>query len=116
MRGVRRVLPAERLDQLVALLLRLGELLLDQPAEVEVDPELRAAVLFRLDCLPVPLEQPLRVREGSVLLGVRRSREEEDLRRDLLRLQLARLDLGAVVPERRGLDLDDVTHDEPLEA
>src|SRR3954471_23999598 len=108
MRGVRRVLPAERLDQLVALLLRLGELLLDQPAEVEVEPELRAAVLLRLDRLPVPLQQTLRVREGAVLLGVRRGREEEDLGRDLVGPQLARLDLGAVVPERRGLDLDDV--------
>src|SRR5690349_23624847 len=98
-----RVLPAERLDQLVAIVLGALELLLDQPAEMEVEPELRAAVPLRLDRLPVPLEESLRVREGAVLLGVRRRRQEEDLRRDLLRLQLARLDLRAVVPEGRRL-------------
>ena len=115
-RRVRGVLPAQRLDQLVALVLRLGELLLDQPAEVEVEPELRATVLLRLDRLPVPLQQPLRVGERAVFLGVRGGREEEDLRRDLLGLQLARLDLRAVVPEGGGLDLHHVAHDQPLEA
>jgi hypothetical protein len=63
----------------------------------------------------VPLQQSLRVRERAVLLDVSRRREEEDLRRDLLGLQLPRLDLGAVVPERRRLDLDEVADDEPVE-
>src|ERR1043166_260063 len=111
-----RVLPPQSLDQLVPLVFRIRELPLDQPAEVEVEPELRAAVLLRLDRLPVPLQQPLRVREGPVLLGVRRGGEEEDLRLDLLRLELARLDLRAVVPEGGRLDLYDIAYDEPLEA
>ena len=57
---------------------------LDAAAEVEVEPELGAAVLLRLDRLPVPLQQALRVRERAVLLGVRRGGQEEDLGRDLL--------------------------------
>ena len=35
--------------------------------------------------------------------------------RDVLGAQLARLDLGRVVPERRALDLLEVAHDEPVE-
>src|SRR5947209_13401248 len=112
---MRRMLPAQLLNELVARLLRLRELLLDEPAEVEVEPEVGAAVLLRLDRLPVPLEQALRVREGAVLLGVSRRRQEEHLGPYLIGAQLARLDLGAVVPERGRLDLDDVAHDEPVE-
>src|SRR5437868_11074796 len=112
---MRRILPAQLLNELVARLLRLRELLLDEPAEVEVEPELGAAVLLRLDRLPVPLEQALRVREGAVLVGVRRRRQEEHLRTDLIGAQLALLDLGTVMPERGRLDPDDVAHDEPVE-
>ena len=110
-----RVLPAERLDQRVARVVGVGELLLDQPPEVEVEPELRARVALRLDRLPVPLEKPLGVRERPVLLGVGRRRQEEDLGRDLLGLQLSGFDLRRVVPEGRRLDLDDVADDEPVE-
>ena len=113
--AVRRVLPAQRLDQLVARVLRVGELLLDAPPEMEVEPQLGTAILLRLGRLPVPLQQPLRVRERAVLLRVRRRGQEEHLGRDLLRAQLSRLDLRAVVPVRRRLDLDEVADDEPVE-
>ena len=112
---MRRIVPAQRLDQRVSLLDRVLELLLDHPAEVEVEPEIRAAIVLRLRRLVVPLQQALRIRERAVLLGVRSSGQEEDLGRDLLGLELARLDLRAVVPERRGLDLDQIAHDEPVE-
>src|SRR5207248_544509 len=105
--AARRVVPREVEDRPVALLLRALEPLADLAPEVVVEPEVRAAVVLRLDGLEVPLEEPLRVRERAVLLDVRRGRQEEDLGRDLLGLQLARLDLGAVVPEGRRLDLDE---------
>src|SRR5207244_10426460 len=98
--SARRVVPGEIEQRPIARRLRIRELLADDAAEVVVEPEVGAAVLLRLHRLVVPLQQPLRVRERAVLLEVRRRRQEEDLRRDLLRLQLARLDLGTVVPER----------------
>src|SRR5207248_9068808 len=48
-----RVVPDEVLDRLVALLGRLIQLLADDPAEVVVEPELRAAVVLRVDRLEV---------------------------------------------------------------
>ena len=63
----------------------------------------------------MPLDEALRVGERAVLLDVRGRREEEDLRRDLFRLQLAAFDLWRVVPERSALDLDEVADDEPFE-
>jgi hypothetical protein len=111
----RRVVPGQVEERPVFLVLRLLELLAELQPEVVVEPELRAAVGLRLDGLVVPLQQPLRVRERAVLLDVCRRRHEEDLGRDLLGLQLPRLDLRAVVPEGRGLDLDEVAHHEPVE-
>ena len=113
--AVRRVVPREILDRLVARVVGVGELLADDPAEVVVEPELGAAVALGVDRLVMPLEQPLRVREGAVLFDVRRSRHEEDLGGDLLRHELAGLDLGRVVPPRCRLDLDEVADDEPVE-
>ena len=63
----------------------------------------------------MPLQQPVGVRERAVLLGVRGRGQEEDLRRDLVGAQLARLDLRRVAPERRALGLDEIAHDEPLQ-
>ena len=80
-----RVVPLELEDRLVAVFLRLLQLLADLLPEVVVEPELGAAVLLRLDCLEVPLQQPLRVRERAVLLDVGRGGHEEDLGADLLR-------------------------------
>ena len=51
----------------------------------------------RLDGLVVPLQQPLGVGEGAVLLGVRGGGQEEDLGGDVLGAQLAGLDLRRVV-------------------
>src|SRR5581483_8890623 len=102
----RRVRPRQVEDRPVLRVLcslRALQLLADRAAEVVVEPELRAAVLLRLGRAEVPLQETLRVREGAVLLEVRAGRQEEDLGADLLRRQFARLDLGAVVPERRRL-------------
>ena len=80
-----------------------------------VEPEVGPTVGLRIDGLVVPLDEALRVGERAVLLDVRGRREEEDLRRDLFRLQLAAFDLWRVVPERSALDLDEVADDEPFE-
>jgi hypothetical protein len=63
----------------------------------------------------MPLQQPLGVGERAVLLGVGGRRHEEHLGGDLLGAGQAHLDVRRVVPERRGLDLGRVAHDEPLE-
>ena len=110
-----RVGPVEREDATVDRVGGVLQLRSDLAAEVVREAEIGAAILRRLDGFPVPLEEALRVREGSVLLDMRRRREEEDLRRDFVRLQLAGFDLRRVVPEGRALDLDEVAHDEPLE-
>src|SRR5207248_8074647 len=86
--AARLVVPREVEDRPVALLLGALEPLADLATEVVVEPEVGAAVVLRLDRLEVPLEEPLRVRERAVLLDVRRSRQEEDLGRDLLRPEL----------------------------
>src|SRR5205085_9882857 len=102
-------------DRAVALAPGVREALADLLAEVVVEPEVGTAVLPRLDRLEVPLQQALRVRERSVLLDVTRGGQQEDLRSDLVGLQLAGLDLRAVVPEGRRLDLDEVADHEPVE-
>jgi hypothetical protein len=51
---------------------------------VEREPKLAPAIARRLDRLVVPLQQPLRVRKGAVLLGVGRARKEENLGRNVL--------------------------------
>src|SRR5204863_9558188 len=95
--------------------LGLLQALADLAAEVVVEPELRPGVTLGIDSLVVPLHESLRIREGAVLLDVRRRGHEEDLGRDLLGRQLTALDLGRVVPEGRRLDLDEVADDEPVE-
>src|SRR5439155_20447121 len=67
----RRIRPLQRLHERVALLLAVLELLPDQLSELEHEPEVAAAVVLRLDRLPVPLQKPLRIRERPVLLRVR---------------------------------------------
>ena len=108
-------MPRQVEERPVLRVVRVLQPLAEHAAEVVVEPELGAAVVLRLDGLEVPLQQPLRIRERAVLLDVRRRRHEEDLCPDLAGLQLARLDLRAVVPERRRLDLDEVADDEPVE-
>src|SRR5207248_9258072 len=103
-----RVLPGQAEGRQVAWVVRAGEFLADLAPEVVDEPEVGAAVALRVERLEVPLPEPLRVRERAVLLDVRRRRHEEDLRADLFRLQLARLELRGVLPERRALDLHEV--------
>src|SRR5690606_28469059 len=73
-----------------------------------------AAVADRVDRLLAPLQQPLGLGEGAFLLHMRGRRHEEDLRAALLRDDLAGRDLGCVLPERRGLDLDQVADHQPV--
>src|SRR5207253_8607900 len=114
-RAVRRVAPREVEDRPVTLPLRVLQPRADLLAEVVVEPELGPAVIPGVDRLEVPLEQALGVRERAVLLDVSRRREQEHLGSDLIGLELTGLDLGAVVPEGGGLDLDEVANDEPVE-
>ena len=79
------------------------------------EPRLAAAIARRRDRFFAPLEQALRVGERPLLFDVRGGGEQEHLRGDVLGLHLAALDLGRRVPERRGLDLHQIAHDEPLE-
>jgi hypothetical protein len=77
--------------------------------------QVAAARARRLDCLVMPLEQTLRLREGPVLLRVRRSRHEEDLGGDIFGAHLAGGDLRSVPPECRRLDEREVLDDHPFQ-
>ena len=83
--------------------------------EVVHEPGLAARIPRRIDRLLVPLEQALRVREASVLLGVAGRRQQEYLGADLLGPQLAALDFRRVVPEGGRLHFDHVADDQPFE-
>ncbi len=82
---------------------------------MEVEPQVAAGVARRIERLAVPLEQPLRVGEAALLLGVVGGGEEEDLGTDVLGPHLAGLDLRSVLPERRALDHREVAHHQPVE-
>ena len=109
------VVPGEVDDRPVAAGLRARVVALDALEQVVHEPQLRARVARRVERLVVPLQQPLGVGEVAVLLHVRCGRHQEDLRLDVLRAQLARLDLGRVAPERRRLELGEVADHQPLQ-
>src|SRR5258708_3245786 len=92
-----------------------ARLCLEPGAEVIHEPGFAAGISWRVDGFLVPLEQPLRVREAAVLLGVSGRRQHEDLGADRLGPELAALDFGRVVPERRSFHFDHVAHDQPFE-
>src|SRR3954447_11900732 len=73
-RSERRVVPGQVEDRAVLRIARPRELVADLAPEVEEEVQLRTGVLPRLDRFVVPLEEPLRVRERAVLLGVRSGR------------------------------------------
>src|SRR5690606_14132198 len=79
LRPGRRVVPQQRLDRPVPLLLRVRVQLLDAPAQVHHEPRIGARVARRVHGAVVPLDQPLRVRERAVLLRHGRGGEQEDL-------------------------------------
>jgi hypothetical protein len=109
------VVPLEVLDRPVARVGRVLELLLDPQRQVVHEPQLRARVARRVERLVAPLHEPLGLREGALLLQVRGGGHEEHLGLDVLRAELAVLDLRHVLPERRRLDLGELADDEPLE-
>ena len=65
----------------------------EDPAEVVVEPQFAAGVAGRLDRLVPPLQHPLRLGEGALLLHVRGSGQQEDLGGALLGDDLAGGDL-----------------------
>ena len=109
------VVPDQRLDRPIALLLAVGVQLLEPQAEVVGEPDVGAGVVGRIGGLVVPLHQPLRVGEAAVGLGDRRRRQEEHLGLDVLRLQLAAGHLRRILPEGGRLGLVQVADDQPVE-
>src|SRR5215212_2738291 len=109
------VVPLEIPDRPVLRIFRIRELLLDPTPEVIHEPQLRAAVALGIHRFVPPLQEALGVRERTRFLHMRRSRQEEDLRAYLLRLQLAGLYLWRVVPEGGRFALVEVAHHEPVE-
>ena len=109
------VVPGEVEDRPVALVGRPGQPFADHEAEVVEEPQLGAAVPRWLDRLLAPLQHPLGLGEGALLLHVGGGRHQEDLGGALLRHDLAGGHLGGVLPEGRALDLEEVAHDEPVE-
>ena len=115
-RPLDRVVPGEVQYRPVHLVGGGGQLLPDPAAEVVGEPQVAAGVPGRLDRLVVPLQHPLGVGEGAVLLGVRGGGQEEHLGADVLRAHLPGLDLRAVLPEGGALDHDQVPDHQPVQA
>src|SRR4029079_1781689 len=77
------VVPGQVLQRAVARIGRAREAFLDAPSELVVEPQVAAAVAGRLDGLVVPLQQPLGVGEGAVLLAVGGGGQEDNLGADV---------------------------------
>src|SRR5215213_3654794 len=91
---LRRVVPRQVQDGPVFGIFRVCELLPDLSAEVVHEPQLRAAVALGIYGFVMPLQEALGVGERAILLGVRGSRQEEDLGAESLGLQFPGLYLG----------------------
>src|SRR5581483_1035881 len=74
-----RVVPGEVLDGLVAGVGAAGVESLEPDPKVIHEPQVGAAVARRLDDLVVPLDEPLGVGEGALLLTRQRGGQEEYL-------------------------------------
>ena len=59
----------------------------------------------------MPLQQALRVSEAAIFLGRRSRRHEKDFRLDRFRIGT----FGIFIPEARALDLEPISHHEPVE-
>ena len=79
------------------------------------EPLFGPTISRRIDRLLAPLQEPLCVREGAVVLGVTGRRKKENLGLDLLRLQLFAFDLRRLRPKCGRLDLDQIADDQPFE-
>jgi hypothetical protein len=79
-------------------------------SELEHERELRARVAGRIDRLIVPLHEPMGVGVRAVLLRRGGGRQEEHLG-----LAGGRRRLRCAAPERGGLGLEEVAHDQPVE-
>ena len=113
---VLRVPPVQGPERLVTGVVALACLRDQPPGELVDEPGLAGGISRGLHGLLAPLEHALGLGEGAFLLHVARGREQEHLGGDLLRIELAPAHLGRVrAPERGGLDLHQVPHDQPLE-
>src|SRR5699024_2630875 len=110
-----RVVPGQLLQGAVPRIGGVGQTLLEDAAQVVVEPQFAAGVPGRLHGLVAPLEHALGVGEGALLLHVVGGREVEDLGADLLRAHHAGLDLGARLPEIGALDHHEVADDQPVQ-
>src|SRR5256885_6380247 len=110
-----RIVPCERIQSSIART-RIGLCFrLNSAAEVIHEPGFAATIARWIDRLLVKLNKALCVREGTLFLHMRCSREEEYFCGDVLRLEFSPFDLGRVVPKRSGLGFDELAHDEPFE-
>ena len=107
--------PEQVLEALVARLGAVGIELLEAQRQLVGEPGVGAAVARRVGGLLVPLDPALGVGEAAVHLGHLGRREQEDLGLDGGGGNLAALDLGRAVPERRRLGLEVVLDHQPVE-
>ena len=76
---------------------------------------LAARIARRIDRLVAKLQQTLRIGEGSVFLGVPAAGNRKTSVPIVFGLKFAAFDFRRVVPERSGLRLDHVAHDQPFQ-
>src|SRR6266508_1319537 len=115
MRPEDRILPAQVFDRLVFRVIAVGIERLQASAKVIEEPEVRTALAWRVDHPVVPLNEPMSVGEGTLLLTCQRGWHQEDLRLDLVRPDFATLNLRRPVPVRGRLVLEALTDHHPVE-
>ena len=113
---MRPVVPFQVAEWPVALLMVLARVKLLQPLpELEDEIQFAPARSRRFHRLMVPLQKPLGIGEAAVLLCMRRSREEEDLRADLFGFDFAAHNLRRLTPEIGRFGQLEIAHHQPIE-
>ena len=112
---IERVVPRHVKHGPIARIVRILEGFANTVAEIEEELQLAFGIARRRDRLVAPLHHALRLRERTGLLSVVRGGHEEHFGVDVFGLQLARFDLGTVLPERGRFDHVEVANDKPLE-
>ena len=107
--ALHHVVPRQVQQRPVPLVSRHREVLPQDAAQVVEEPQLRAGVARWFDRLLPPLQHPLRLRGRARLLHVRHRPGTGTPPCGRLR-RISPVDLRAVLPERRTLDLDNAHH------
>ena len=102
MRSTGRIVPVQMFDRCILRLRAAGIERLQAFAQVVDKPGIGPAIARRLHDFVMPLDEPMRIGEGALLLTGQRCWQQEDLSLYILWSQFTALDLWEFIPERGG--------------